>query len=285
MWFHNNGLNLSKTPKLAYWDRNPVWLSGGIEKDGFIHWSNPEIVLYDDEPDTRISYPDMVETKDGRFFLSETQKTIANIHEIDRTLLEGLWEQDTIRARAEHGILLHIEKEEIERNQLYGPLELPNIQTGGGFSVEMAFQLNDVAPGQMLVDARTPNGIGWTLTLTNSVTIQMTLNDGRTQSSWDCDQNLIQAGKTHHIVVIVDGGPKIISFVVDGQLCDGSAYRQFGFGRMNPQLRSVGGGQLKLGPYWNGSIDLCCVYDRYLRTSEAIGNFRSYMDGRGGFLS
>ena len=38
----------------AYSDRNPVWISGGIEKDGekgkVIEWTQPEILLYDDDP-------------------------------------------------------------------------------------------------------------------------------------------------------------------------------------------------------------------------------------------
>ncbi len=113
------------------------------------------------------------------------------------------------------------------------------------------------------------------LTLTDCGTIQISLHDGRTHSSWDCDPNVIQVGKKHHLVVIVDGGPKIISFIVDGQLCDGGTYRQFGFGRFNPHLRNVSGGQLQVGSKWVGSIDLVRIYDRYIRTSEAVGNYRA----------
>jgi hypothetical protein len=38
-WFNNQG---SKD----FYPRNPVWITGGIEKDGCIHWSQPEILLY-----------------------------------------------------------------------------------------------------------------------------------------------------------------------------------------------------------------------------------------------
>ena len=59
-----------------YRNRNPGWISGGIEKDGAIHWSQPEVLLYDDDPTVRMSYPDFIES-DGRYFITETQKTVA----------------------------------------------------------------------------------------------------------------------------------------------------------------------------------------------------------------
>src|SRR5262249_54519564 len=84
-WFHNHGGR-------DYPGRNPAWLCGGGERDGCIHWSQPEIVLYDDDPEVRLSYPDLVE-QDGRYFLTETQKTIARLHEIDPALLDASWSQ------------------------------------------------------------------------------------------------------------------------------------------------------------------------------------------------
>ena len=46
-----------------------------------IEWSQPEILLYDDDPLTRMSYPDLVEDQD-RYYITETQKDIARVHEI-----------------------------------------------------------------------------------------------------------------------------------------------------------------------------------------------------------
>jgi hypothetical protein len=57
-WFHNHG---GEPAHAGAWDpyagRNPAWVAGGIERDGFLHWSEPEILLYDDDPKVRISYP------------------------------------------------------------------------------------------------------------------------------------------------------------------------------------------------------------------------------------
>ena len=67
-WFHNNFRENS------YNGRNPAWLSGGIEKDGNIVWSQPEIVLYDTDPTVLgMSYPDFIE-QDGKLWITETQK-------------------------------------------------------------------------------------------------------------------------------------------------------------------------------------------------------------------
>ena len=69
-----------------------MWLLGGVEADSpngkIIRWSQPEIALYDDDPYIRMSYPDLVEDG-GKYFLTETQKDVARVHEIDPTLLEG----------------------------------------------------------------------------------------------------------------------------------------------------------------------------------------------------
>ncbi|MFN9968463.1 MAG: hypothetical protein ACK58T_01070, partial [Phycisphaerae bacterium] len=75
-----------------YDDRNPAWLMAGREvetSDGrFIEWSQPEIVLYDDDPYIRMSYPDLIQ-EDGRYFLTETQKNVARLHEVSPSLIDG----------------------------------------------------------------------------------------------------------------------------------------------------------------------------------------------------
>ena len=84
------------------------------------------------------------------------------------------------------------------------------------------------------------------------------------------------AGRPHHIVVNVDGGPKIITFIVDGKLCDGGAARQFGWGRFNPNLRDLNGNKLlRIGPSLQGRIHHLRIYNRWLRSSQAVGNFRA----------
>jgi hypothetical protein len=86
LWHHNHGGR-------GYEGRNPAWLSGGVERDGAIHWSEPEIALYDHDPTVRISYPDLIEEEDGTLYLTETQKKSARSHRLDRALIDGLFRQ------------------------------------------------------------------------------------------------------------------------------------------------------------------------------------------------
>ena len=87
---------------------------------------------------------------------------------------------------------------------------------------------------------------------------------------------MIEASTFHHLVVTVDGGPKIITFFVDGKLCDGADHRQFGWGRFSPHLRDVNGNDvLRIGPDLKGQVKTVRIYDRYLLTSEAVGNHRA----------
>ena len=70
----------------------------------------------------------------------------------------------------------------------------------------------------------------------------------------------------------MDGGPKIITFVVDGVLGDGGDQRQFGWGRFSPTLRTPNGAEtLRIAK----SVQSLRLYNRALRTSEAVGNFHA----------
>jgi hypothetical protein len=74
--------------------------------------------------------------------------------------------------------------------------------------------------------------------------------------------------------IIIDGGPKLIVFVINGVLCDGGDERQFGWGRYNPNLREIKGAA-------EAEVDACvteiALYDRALLVSELIGNSRRYL--------
>ena len=128
-WFHNHGGRfIGEHPRrrtIGYEDRNPVWLCGGVEADSpdgrIILWSQPEIVLYDDDPYVRMSYPDLVE-EGGEYYLTETQKDVARVHQLDKTLLAGLWGQGENRALAADGLVLSLPAAE---KPLPASVELP----------------------------------------------------------------------------------------------------------------------------------------------------------------
>ncbi len=288
-WFHNHGGRfIREHPQrrtIAYEDRNPVWLIGGVEADSpkgkIIRWSQPEIALYDDDPIIRMSYPDLVEDG-GNYYLTETQKDVARVHKIDPALLEGLWNQFDAKGVARNGLVLELKGSvpasakapafplfyQRSKRADHGKEDLRS-----AFSLDLWTQLRTAAPGQTLLDNRTPDGKGFALVTVAGNAVEFLMNDGRTESRWASDPGTIQPGKLQHIAVIVDGGPKIISFVIDGILNDGGDARQFGWGRFSPNLKSAAGApELRIA---NSSIRSLRVYDRYLRTSEAIAAFRA----------
>jgi len=294
-WFHNHGGRfIGQHPQrrsISYQDRNPVWVCGGVEADSpegrIIRWSQPEIVLYDDDPYIRMSYPDLVEDG-GKYFLTETQKDAARVHLVDRKLLEGLWGQFEKGRLTTEGLLLALPAngqpmpqeaslpplpaftERDSKRADYGAKDLRR-----GFTVEVWLRLADLAPGQVVLDNRTPDGQGFCLQTTARGTLEIVLDDGRSDSRWDCDPGLLQPGRLHHVAAIVDGGPKVVSFIVDGRFCDGGEFRQFGWGRFNPNFRGPTGERtLRIGPGLQGEVKSVRIYGRAVRTSEAVGNFR-----------
>ncbi len=288
-WFHHHGAH-----KVAYKGRNPVWLSGGIEKNGFIHWSQPEIVLYDSDPANCIfdattgtpgpgggmSYPDLIE-QDGRYWITETQKTVARVHPIDPTLLEALWNQGEPTTVAKKGLVLQWDPEqfhgpESSQEQEVKMPELPSLAEDGGFSIDFWTNLNDLSVGQIILDSRDRAGRGIVVKTARHGTIRIEISDGKNVAFWSCDRGLLKAGTWHHVAIIVDGAPDVISFVVDGILCDGGTASNYGWGRFSPELSNVdGSGRVRIAPSLTGRLKRFRVYNRYLRTSEAIAGYRA----------
>ncbi len=151
-----------------YSGRNPAWVCGGVEKDGYIHWSEPEILLYDEKPDTRMSYPDFVEDG-GRFFVTETQKTIARVHEIHRSLLDGLWDA-AAKPHADHEWVYPRDVNGTGEHDM--PIILPSLTEGGGFTLDFRIRLRELSAGQTIFDTRDGSGRGIAITTTDRSTFR-----------------------------------------------------------------------------------------------------------------
>ncbi|MBN8219062.1 MAG: exo-alpha-sialidase [Spirochaetes bacterium] len=282
-WYHNHGgakFIRGTAEWQPYSDRNPAWIAGGVEKDGFIHWSQPEILLYDPDSFVRMSYPDLVE-EDGRFWVTETQKTVARIHDIDGSLVRGLWDQFDKAVRSEEGLLLSKDRVEgLESAALPSiplfkkhPSQWSPIPEGTGLTIECTARL--AGAETLLLDNRAETGKGFTLVATGAGSLRLTLCDGRGESAWETDPGALQAGKEHHVVAIADSRAKILMFVVDGVLCDGGEERQFGWGRLLPELLDVNGGNLRMQGPKGGSVRGLKIFGRALRVSEAVGHFKA----------
>jgi len=267
LWFHNHG---GKT----FEGRNPAWLTGGTLREGRIHWSQPEVLLYDDLVSTRMSYPDLVE-QDGKYWITETQKQVCRIHPLDAELLHGLWEQDKLKNMTRAGLVLEAGERQLKQRSIEMP-KLPNLADRGGFTLEVQVHFDDVSPGQVLLDTRNNSGKGLVMQTTEHAAVEILLSDGALTNQWRCDSGLLTTHQTHHFGIVVDGGPRLITFVVDGVVCDGGQERQFGWGRFSSALVDVNGErEAKLAPTFRGHLLTLRVYDRYLRNSELIANYRA----------
>ncbi len=287
-WFHHHGAH-----KNPYKGRNPAWLSGGIERNGFIYWSQPEIVLYDTDPKSCLydaktgrpgpgsgmSYPDLIQ-QDGKTWITETQKTIARVHPIDPTLLEGLWNQGHNHSVAQKGLVLDMGAAQLTAERLAGTTTampvLPDLARGGGFAIDLSIRFDSLAAKQDILDSRDADGIGILVTTSEHGTIRIEMHDGQRVGLWSCDRGLLNLHEWHHVTIIVDGGPKVISFLIDGVLCDGGTESIYGWGRFHPALGNVkGANELRIGTSLQGQMRRLRVYDRYLRTSEAVANYHA----------
>lgn len=266
LWFHNRGKDMTHDPGWAYIGRNPAWICGGVEKDGIIYWSQPEIVLYSKHPEEGISYPDFIED-DGEFYITETQKTIARVHHIDRSLFETIWNHPYNEELKKDGLLW--EEKNFSKNTPKIPQSIIP-KDGDGFTIQLVLDMKKLKHG-MLLDGRNRLKQGICLEYTEDETLRIYMNDGQRCSCWDSDK-ITEA--VAHMTVIVDGASGIISFVMNGLFCDGGDERDYGFGRIDPDMKNISGKGYFSCLEGVSGISILRFYDRYIRTNDAVANYR-----------
>jgi hypothetical protein len=263
-WFHNHS-------GTTFASRNPAWLSAGREVDGKMHWSQPEILFYHPNKNVRMSYPDLVQ-QNGRWWISETQKSIARVHEIPADFMNDLLNQGTVEKVTRDGLALELDKEQTKETPTMP--QLPDLSASKGFTIETWVRFDSLEAEQTLLDSTNRAGRGLAITTTDNKTCRVIMNDGSFTAFWDCDRDLLKTDQLHHIVFTVDGGPNLITVLVDGRLCDGGKYRQYGWGRFAQQFGRINGSKkLRLAKNLHGSLHKVRIYHRPLRTSEAVANY------------
>ncbi len=286
-WYHNHSGD-----HFAY--RNPAWLSGGIEKDGKIIWSQPEIILYGENysyESGRFSYPDMVE-QDGKFWISESSKVKAKLHPVPPKIINDLWGQfespeDLVRdslkmeyldtAVINKGIL---KIEGLPKHHEKGSILIRGMEDEGGITVELMLKPIDFSHGRMLLDTRGKLGDGLFIQTTGYRQIEVGLCNTEYCEKWTTDPGMLDVIRPHHVSLIIDNGPKLIMWVVNGQLCDGGNSRQFGYTRYPKFIGNVitnEHNEMKVMPE---EILGVRVYNRALSVSEAVQNYNYYLKNR-----
>jgi hypothetical protein len=270
-WYHNNG-------GWNFGVRNPAWISGGIERDGKIIWSQPEIFFYEEDKNVRMSYPDLIE-QDGKYWITETNKVNARVHEIPNEFLNTLWSQFKIQTVTKKDLVAEWNEIEIPEN---GQLKVPSMPEGSykdGFTIDLRVVLATLSSGQRLLSSKDKYGNGIELETDNFGAIKISISEGEHTDSWTSDPGLIKAtGLEHCISVSVDHGPRIIQFVIDGTVNNGRNMRAFGWGRYTADIKNFNLEKFETGKLAResvnvkGKISKLRLYNRALLNTEIIGN-------------
>ena len=273
-WYHNNGGK-------DFNSRNPAWISGGIENNGKIIWSQPEILLYEDDINVRMSYPDLIE-QNGKYWITETNKENARCHPVPDDFFDILWSQFERDIVTQDNLTASWNDNEIKPNETLAMPQSNNSQYKLGFTFDFRIKLSDISTGQVLFTAKTDQGIDIIIQTAEYGSIEIVIKDGVNTEKWNSDPGLINAYGEHCVAVSVDNGPKIIQFVVDGAVCNGRDFRQYGWSRFRSDLSNITFHQIKVGDLMQGplrpkgNITNLRIYNIPLMNTEIIGNHRNF---------
>jgi len=263
-WFHNHG-------GIGYEGRNPAWCLIGEEKKGIIHWSQPEILIYSDDPIVKISYPDFIEIE-NEYYVTETEKNIARIHKIDKTFMSKITSNSNFNSIIKENLIIETVKKHIELPQFksftkkdYNKANnrTEDLRQGFTFDFKFIFEDEDIE----IFNSIDCNEKGIKIEIIDK-RIVFTMSDGQYINIWKSDVDSIIDG-INHISIIIDGGPKIIYYIINGKFNDGKK-RQYGWGRFSDKFKDFNGlNKVEL----NSSIIIFRMYDRALLSCEAVSNY------------
>lgn len=269
LWHHNNGGK-------SFQNRNPAWVSGGIEKDGKIVWSQPEIVLYGPDHSYatgRFSYPDLVE-QDGKYWISTTQKTSATIHEVPAVFFEKLWGQFEGSAVDEVGLIGTYDN--ISGNQ--------NIEFSKGIKAQvdglaLDFWIKvDKYKNSAILESTGENGNEIRLNIKSDKTLEFLLFNEQDTAILTSDLGRLTVGNYHHISILLDTKAEITYMLIDGSISDGGGQSVFGFDRLDQGLLDLKFKGINFNKF-DGQLDKLKVYDQSLFTSRFVNNYKAEKPG------
>jgi hypothetical protein len=265
LWYHNNGGKDFK-------NRNPAWISGGIEKNGKIYWSQPEILIYgpDRSYETgRFSYPDLVE-EDGKYWVTTTQKTTASIHKVPAEFFEMLWGQFDESRNILEGLngqyYAFLNNKKIEVSE-------PLIMNNGGFALDFWIRIDEFK-NNTIFEGKDYNSKSIELNVTDNGIVEFIMTTGVDTMKLYSDSNRFEKGKYHHIAILIDADAKISYMLVDGSICDGGGTENFGFSRFNIAMMEIELAILSIKNF-SGEIDKLRLYSQRMFTSQFVNKYNA----------
>ena len=274
-WYHHHG-------GWNFNSRNPAWISGGIEKEGKIIWSQPEILLYEENIETRMSYPDLIE-QDGKYWVSETNKANARCHKVPNDFFDIIWSQFDRKTLYRENLVGEWNEDALKPKKILNILQNNPEHFKKGFTIDLGLELNDLAAGQQILSVKNSNGKTIELKTAQYGSIEIILNDGINTNKWYSDPGIIKAFGENCVAVTVDNGPGIIQFVVNGIVCNGRDFRQYGWTHFNADIKDIDFNHIKTGEFSRGQgvrfpakLIYLRIYNEPLMNTLIIGNHRNY---------
>ena len=282
--YYNNGDNtfwLYHNQSLASTWRNPYWISGGVEAEVngefTILWSQPEVALYSvKNVGHGIGYPDIFQDEDGEYYIAETNKQTGRVHHVPRTLIEGLWQQGTLRTVSQRGLYKKYETE--QKASFFDAPRFPDIPDHTSMTLEFWMEhINGSIPdGTQLSCSESCQDCNEDLksiaVRTNATGLWIRMDTAYFHSDPIFVNSQAEKTKYSHFAIVMDGAAGIMKFMINGVLSDGLEARPYGWYFLSPLLQ--------IPPVTSCILDydahiMMRYYSVALSASELLGNYNA----------
>jgi len=263
-WFHNDSY--------LWGHRNPVWIAGGIEENGIIQWSQPEMLLYSQIIGTYmlISYPDLIE--DGnKYYFTETQKKDAMLHQVSNELLNRLWNQGKRKLPVNSNLVSSYAKSS-DNNPT--SISINNTVNWTGTTLEVQFNTDDLnsAGGDMLTTSLGRDTVSKIHIQSNGNIAMNLYSSNKIVFSLSGDKGLLNKSGKNVISFMLDNKSRVLTAMFNGVLCNRSEQdKKQGWGRLpaNFNFKAID----KVSFKSSLSISKLRVFNVGMRTSDMISEY------------
>ena len=288
--------------------RDPYFLSAGLQHEGAILWSQPELVLFDRLVRTGTSaggYPDFINGADGGTYLTVAQKqavpnsSTAYVSRIDDALLQALFSQHVAYGvpNSDHLALNFSANDAGTVKRLPSGFRWPALdivsEARQGFSIVLRLSAGAATKGSTAPMSLLSSGSGVVLSLganASGVTLALGAVNATDESAGAAVASPIKMDpacsamladdtsvREHMIAVVLDAGAELVTFFVDGILCDGGGqsltgwwWTTIGMGRITGGQNVTMGNGIRVAGVGEGLL-----YSRTLYTSELVAYYRA----------
>ena len=267
LWFHNNS-------NQGYTNRNPVWICGGVELNGSINWSQPEILVYKNKlplnHSNSISYPDMIEDC-GQYYFFEGDKSSIRINQANAELINNLWNQNSNNT-ASKGDAEFLSSTQIPTDNSKFISYINNtLQTG--LCLEFSYLNN--SNSQLLFSVFSNNKVDSSINIwaTNDGNFRIDIfSNKKVVTSYYCDKRWMKSGQRNLVAFNFDFATNVVSAVVNGVLCNANANVKTGWSFTTANLNYQNVYYLNFNNN-SSSMNFLKVFGNYLTTTQMVWDY------------